>query len=166
LWWSGGGRVGEQRSVRGYARHAATLSGRCGKTTRSGGPAQQAGPSPLAGMTSVPDMTAHAAKLTRYLEEVLGEGRRFRDIGGRRTIAQVMLAEGNGAIGVVAGEISGQFGRGGLEHVFTVTNKDGVIYWPDGQNGEWDEDRYTGYRFLLTRHGSAKAEPGAIGPPR
>ncbi|WP_369634750.1 toxin glutamine deamidase domain-containing protein [Nocardia sp. JMUB6875] len=81
----------------------------------------------------------------------VGHGNSFREVSGYKEIEQQLLDAGPGSRGIVHGAWLDENGLYESGHVFNVINRDGKIFYVDGQTGTWaDLHNYSGFEFLRT----------------
>lgn len=81
----------------------------------------------------------------------VGNGNVFHQASGYQDIEQQLLAAGPGSRGIVHGAWLDENGLYESGHVFNVINRDGKIFYVDGQTGTWANlENYSGFEFLRT----------------
>jgi hypothetical protein len=88
----------------------------------------------------------------RSVTDAVGGGRAFRRVTGYDQIVKELLAAGDGARGIVHGRrIDPSTGKPVPGHVFNVVNRNGKIYFIDGQTNGWAKpEQYSSMEFLRT----------------
>ncbi|APA97232.1 hypothetical protein NS506_03179 [Nocardia seriolae] len=81
----------------------------------------------------------------------VGNGNSFHQVSGYKEIEQQLLDAGPGSRGIVHGAWLDENGLYDSGHVFDVINRDGKIFYVDGQTGTWANlQDYSGFEFLRT----------------
>lgn len=103
-------------------------------------------------IAAVPQHPNHMFNWPRSVTDAVGGGRAFRRVTGYDQIVKELLAAGDGARGIVHGRrIDPSTGKPVPGHVFNVVNRNGKIYFIDGQTNGWAKpEQYSSMEFLRT----------------